>query len=341
MISVREKISKWIPSKSDDNKLKDYMIKLYTSFLSVDLSSMFDHFSKRVNKIEYNFVESAITSGAMCFFGSLTMSISQLGCINNIDELFTFAACYILTDHYLDDNTILMKDKKETIRQINNFISNDQGLGSGGNGKGLGNGQDNGTDHTQNTQINSPIIKVVADNYISLVSKIPTSEKYLRKMFQAEVKTMYLQTHSDLDRNTYLKISEWKGGLFTNAIQSILELEVTQADYDLGACIQLIDDILDINDDIYLGINTIVTHDYKTYGNLDKILIYTINSIDKLDKKYNIFKIILTWGFTLAVHNNREKYTKEMVEMMDDFIYYQKSTTKNNLGAWMTEQMGR
>lgn len=299
---VRDKIRKWIPSKSDDNKLKYDMIKLYTLFSSTDLSPLFNHFSNRVNKIKYDFMDSAITSGAMCFFGSLTMSICQLGYINNIEELFTFTACYILTDHYLDDNTVMLSDKRKTIEQINDFVNK------------VGNGDNK--DH----EIDNHIISVVADNYINLITKIPSSEKYLREMFQAEVKTMYLQRQRDLDRNTYLEICEWKGGLFTNAIQSILELEVTQSDYDLGSCIQLIDDILDVNDDIYLGINTIVTHDYETYGNLDKILIYTIERIDKLDNKYNIFKIILAWGFTLAVHNNREKYTNEMVNMMDDFI---------------------
>lgn len=323
MDSLYKKINKWIPSKSDDAKSRSTMVQFYVAILGVDLSSFFEEFSERISRIEYDFVESAITSGAMCFFGSLVMSLTQLGYINNIEELFTFAACYILTDHYLDDNTVVMENKVNTIHQINKFIDMVK----------------NHQNHHNKIRIDSPIIKVVAKNYISMVTKIPSSERYLREVFQAEVKTMYLQTHDNLDRDTYLEISEWKGGLFCNAIQAILELEVTQAEYDLGACIQLVDDILDIEDDMSLGISTIVTHDYKVYGNLDRLLMYTVDRIDNLDRKYNLFKVILCWGLTLSIHNNREKYSKSMIDMMDNFIYYKPTTTKRSLIVWMKEKL--
>ena len=326
MDSLYEKINRWIPSKSDDTESRSQLIQLYKLGLATDFSPIFRQFGNRIQDMKYDFLQSAITSGAMCFFASLVMSICQLGYINNIDELFTFAACYILTDHYLDDNKILMVEKVNTIRQINKFID---AVGP----------VKNSISFSDNIRINSPIIRVVAKNYVNMVTNIPNSEQHLREVFHAEVKTMYLQTHSELDRNTYLEICEWKGGLFCNAIQAILGLDITLAEYDLGACIQLVDDIMDIEDDIKLGINTIATHDYRTYGNLDKLVVYMVNRIDKLDRKYTAFKTILYIGFTLAVHNNREKYSSKMLELMENFIYFKPTTTKKNMIVWLKDKI--
>jgi hypothetical protein len=168
-----------------------------------------------------------------------------------------------------------------------------------------------------------------------MINKIPKSEYHLKKMFRVEVETMYLQNRSDLSREKYLEISEWKGGLFSNAIHSILQLNITSAEYDLGSAIQLMDDILDIEDDINLGINTIATYDYKTYGNLDKLLIYVINKVDNLHKIYTLFKPVLYLGLAWAVHNNKNMYTSEMVKIMDHYIYYQENTTKKNMILWL------
>lgn len=315
-----EKINRWIPSKYYDNKDRNSLLYLYSIMLGMDFSPLFKQYNQRIKTLEYDFMESVIASGAMCFFGSLLMSICQLGYVKNINNLFTFAACYILTDHYIDDNNVSSDDKKRTIEDINTFVNNiDLGI--------------------KDIYINDKTIRDVAEKYISMINKIPSSHYHLKKMFQVEIETMYLQSKDNLSREKYLEISEWKGGLFCNAIQSILELEVTSAEYSLGSLIQGVDDIFDIEDDIHLGINTIATHDYKVYGNLDKILSYCINKTDELDKKYNIFKPVLYLGLAWAVHNNKNMYTPEMVNMMDHFIYYRETTTKKNMILWMKDSI--
>ena len=318
---VYERISRWIPSKYDDIKGRNSLMYLYTTTLGLNFSPLFRQYNNRIKMLKYDFVESVIASGAMCFFGSLLMSLCQIGRVKNIDDLFTFAACYILTDHYIDDNTISKSDKAKTIAEINSFI-------------------DSISPNTDNEiPIESEIIQAVAANYIKLINKIPESNYHLKKMFRVEVETMYLQSNSNLSREKYIELSEWKGGLFCNAIQSILELEVTQAEYDLGAAIQLMDDILDVEDDLHLGINTAATYDYKTYGNLDKIMEYVVGKVDELDAKYTVFKPVLYLGLTWAVHNSRSLYSDEMVKIMDHFIYYQPTTTKNNMIMWMKESI--
>lgn len=315
MDSIYEKIQRWIPAKSDRANAHNLLLRLYTFSLGIDFSPALNQFRKRIQEINYDFTEGAKSSGAICFFGSVIMSLLQLGYINNMEELFTFSSCYILTDHYLDDATITMEKKIKTIKQINIFIKN------------VG-------ENTEMEQIDSPLIRAVADKYIEMVTKIPGSEPHLKELFHAEVKTMYLQTHDNLDRDTYLDICEWKGGLTCNAIQSLLGLEITNSEYTLGACIQLVDDMLDINDDIHLNINTIATYDYQKDGNLDRLLIYTVNRIDEMENRYAFFKPILFLGLVLAVHTNRDKYSSEIIKIINPFIHYSPSTTKDGLFEW-------
>ena len=312
MNSIYDKIQIWIPSKSDETNINSLLLKLYTFTLGVDFSPVINQFQERIKDVKYDFAEGETSSGAICFFGSIIMSLLQLGYINNMDELFTLSSCYILTDHYLDDDTISMEKKISTIKQINKFINNT----------------------SEDETIDSPIIQAVADKYISMVTRLPESEPHLKELFHAEVKTMYLQTNDNLDRDKYLEICEWKGGLTCNAIQALLGLEITDAEYTLGACIQLVDDMLDINDDISLKINSIATHDYKEDGNLDKLMVYTVNRIFNMDRRYNFFKPILLLGMILAIHTNRDKYSEEAIKTIEPFIHYNPATTKDGLFKW-------
>ncbi len=300
---IHEKLEKWIPSKNKQPETDNILFKFYSFAAGIDFSPIIKKFKERIDKINYKFAYGAKASGAVCFFGSSLMSLVQLGYIKNVDKLLTFSSCYMLIDHYLDDDTISMKDKTRTISQINKFIE----------------GNYNKTDNT--------IIKLVADKYIEMES--PKTSVHLKNLFKAEVKTMRLQTKANLNRETYLQICEIKGGLTCNAIQSLIGLDITGDEYILGSCIQLVDDILDIDDDISLNINTIATHDYRKLGNLDNILVYTINKIDNMNNKYNLFKPILYLGLMMAIHTNTDKFSDEMIEIISPFIHYESSSDKD------------
>lgn len=314
MSSVHEdiyfKIRKWLPSKTESH-VNSLLLEIYCFSLNIDFSSALNQFRHRIKEIKYNFVEGGTSSGAICFFGAIIMSLLQTGCIKNMDELFTFSSCYILTDHYLDDDTISLAAKKEAIRQISSFINLDPGK-----------------------DIDHEIIRTVSERYQRMVSKIPGSVDHLKKLFQAEVESMYLQSQADLTRDQYLSICERKGGLTCVAIQSLLELEISPAEDVLGQNIQLTDDLLDIEDDIKAGIHTIATHDLRTEGNLDKLLIYTIDKIDEMSSRYNFFKPVLFLGLLLAVHVNRDKYSSAMLETIQPFIHYSPTTTKEGIIKW-------
>ena len=323
---ISEKIEKWIPSKLDQTNINNLLLKIYTFSLGIDFSPVICQFNNRIKEINYNFLPGSTSSGAICFFGSIIMSLLQVGRINNIEELFTFSSCYILTDHYLDDDTISMNDKIDTIKKITKFIGDNKP-------------QTVKPQTVKSQTIDSPIIQAVADKYIKMITNIPNSNHYLKELFRAEVKTMHLQTQNNLSRDEYLYICEWKGGLTCNAIQSLIGLEITDTEYILGACIQLVDDMLDINDDIKLKINSIATYDYRKDGKLDKLLIYTVNRIDNMNRKYNFFKPILLLGLILAVHTNRDKYSSEMLNIIEPYVHYDHETTKDELFGWFQHKI--
>lgn len=311
---ISSKIQKWVPAKNGTNS-NNLLSEIYYFSLRVDFSSALNHFRNRIKEIKYNFVDGATSSGAVCFFGSIIMSLLQLGYVKNIDELFTFSSCYILLDHYLDDDTISLADKKEAIKQISSFIN--------------GNTSEN----------NHEIIRTVAERYQRMVTKIPTAVEHLKALFQIEVESMHLQSNPNLTREQYLSICERKGGLTCVAIQALLELEVSSTDKILGEIIQICDDTADIEDDIAANIHTIATHDFKTKGNLDDLLIYCVDKIDELDNKYNFFKPILLLGLIFAVHINQDKYTPQMLEIIEPFIHYNPGTTKEKIVKWFQHKL--
>ena len=183
MDETYRKIGRWIPSKYGNVRDRNSLLYLYSMTLGIDFSPLFRQYNQRIQKLEYDFMESVIASGAMCFFGSILMSLCQIGYVKNIEDLFTFAACYILTDHYIDDNTISPKDKKNTIKDITMFLEDTNNI----------------------NLIRNKTMRDVASKYITMIEKTPESHEHLKRMFEVEIETMYLQATDNLSREKYLE----------------------------------------------------------------------------------------------------------------------------------------
>lgn len=290
-IDTIEKIHKWVPSKYDKFRDVDNLCNILST---TDYSSVVSQFKSRNT---FAFADSVMVSGSVCFFGALMMSFCQLGYISNMDNLFLLSSCYMILDNYLDDDTISITDKTKTIQELNIFII-----------RGSYN-----TNVVSSNNSKESIVGAICDIYAKMIT--PSNEVHLKELFLAEVKTMYLQRSPNLNWDDYLHISEWKGGLTCNAIQSIIGLTVTQNEYDLGACIQLVDDMMDLEDDNKMGINTIVTYSYKN-NLMDKLFHYIVNKIDTLNKKYNLFKPILYLGLLLSVNLTSDKLKNKLQQFI-------------------------
>ena len=201
------------------------------------------------------------------------------GKIQYIEELFRYSTLYLILDHYIDDLEASEIGKRNLIKVLSKAIRN----------KGKTNIED-----LKDSRINDMI-----DGFNIIIRKTPNALPSLRQIYEEQIKTYRLQTIPNLTREEYLSCSLDKGGYTVQAIESLLGLCSTEEAYDLGACIQLDDDLRDVTSDMKNKINTIATHDYRVNGNLNDLALYAATRIDLLTEEYWLFKAIL---MTCLVH---------------------------------------
>lgn len=251
-----------------------------------------------------------LSSGFFFFCGGILLKICEVGKITLIEDIFDFMILYMLVDHYLDNKDINDTLKNRNLHYMHLLIENPHLIDS---------------IHHQNDC--APFIINLVKIYNNLSQKYPHSLSSLKKIFYAEVEGIKIQKNPHLPRNKYLDICEKKGGLTTQAVQSIIGVSPDQYGYDVGACVQLVDDILDVNGDIENGIHTIATHELKTNKSLDQLIYYTVNKIYHLSNKYNILKppMMMILIYVVRMKNN---YTNTLREK---FQKYPISTYKNDV----------
>lgn len=299
-------ISKWLPVNyiHTDNDINNFL----KDTLDMDFSPYLDAFMERIDAVDYEFNDNSLVSGFVCFIGSVLMSLLQQGSVDKLDDLFTFSSCYMLMDHYLDDKDIDKKEKSKLIADIASLmVLKDE------------------------SKISSPIIKLVAKKYLSMIKNNPQAKKQFNHLFKAEVKCFKLQSKDNLSEKEYMRIAEWKGGATCTTIQSLLELPITNHELLLGAVIQLVDDMIDLDEDLESGIHTIATFHIKEYESLEPLFIQTIRRIGEMSCKYNFFKPILVLGAMFGIYNHSEWVSDDILIAIDPYIPYKPTTTKEKM----------
>ena len=213
--------------------------------------------------------EAALTSGGVAVYGSMAVSLFETYKICNIDHLFAFTSLYMLTDTWLDDPNISKQSKIKVGALLADVIEKPRLITT------------------------SPVLYILSKNLLKLVTDIPASHKWLKEAYYSEMKSAIIQHLPNLSWSVYLGLAEWKGGTMVQCMQAIAGAEPDRYGYMVGACIQLIDDIHDIDEDIEEGIETIAIHVNKKYGCLDPLLYYTVHLIDQFAVKHTIFKPFL------------------------------------------------
>jgi len=313
LFKMEKVLEKWLFPKNTPNVTLD---ALYLQLKNNDFTPVIKAFTDRLETIPYSFSKSEQVSGSICFFGGVFTSLLNYGYIENIDGLFTFALCYMLIDHFLDDNTINAEEKDKCMKEIYIFMATGE-------------------------KCENKLINAAADRYLKLVAEVPKCQEYIMKLFKSELEGAKVQSSNKLDREIYLRIAEEKGGLTAAVIGSIIGLNSEKEKREslrLGAVIQLVDDFLDFHDDYTLNIYTLVRYDLEK-GNLDEYVKYTIEKIDELSNVYNFFKPILSLGIILSVHDNPGCISDELNELLKNYDIFDKNTTKYTLIDWFHDKL--
>lgn len=299
---------KWILKKDFPD-----LDKLYKEIKEVDFNPLIKAFTSRLEKIPCNFSKSEQVSGSICFFGGVFTSLLYYGYIEEMEGLFTFALCYMLIDHFLDDDKISIEEKEKSMKEIYGFI-------------------------TKGVISENRLIQAAADRYLSLVERVPKCKEYVIRLFKSELEGVKIQRQNNLSREIYLKIAEEKGGLTAATIGSIIGLTEESESMKLGALIQYVDDLIDIEDDTRLDIMTLARYDLRNDG-LDRYIYDSMIKIENLSNVYNFFKPILMQGLILGIHDNPTAVSESLFLILLSYDTFSADISKNSLNEWFHEKL--
>lgn len=130
---------------------------------------------------------------------------------------------------------------------------------------------------------------------------------------------MSIYQHSDksISKEDLMKITFAKGGISGLAVIFIMapnmDEKTQKSIYELGAVLQLIDDISDIDEDLEIGIKTLPNQKLISYKELKELYFGTVNNlIDKLEidpKKPNSTLDMLCWFTDLMLEKRFSKFS--------------------------------
>lgn len=319
---------------------KEGLNSFYEKIKNIDFSAPINAFICRLSRLPYKFSKSEQVSGSICFFGGVFTSLLHHGYIKNIEHLFTFAFCYMLIDHFLDDDSISSTSKERSMKKIFSILCF--------SGVSVEENTGEQKDEDGDLVISEEIIK----RYRDMIEDTSCLEE-IKELFRAELEGSKICKNKNWERDIYFNNACEKGGYTALVIGRIIgikkeDLEGSEGALRLGSLIQLVDDFLDISDDISLGIYTLIQYDID-HGNLDEYIIYCLEEINSLPDTYNFFKPILTLGVVLGLHDllknvvseeKRDSFlSSELQELLSPYMIFDSETSKDTLNEWFHEKL--
>lgn len=310
--------NEWLRMEKDGMKDHSWIIDIYAKMIEPHAEEL-----GFLDDMEHS--EEVLTSGLFCFLGQLIFYYSQYGTqsipgqdpsrtlLSRIQTIFDFSLLYIHVDHYLDNVKLNPEEKSATLGQMFLLI------------------------HDPTCMPAPPRMEGLVEAYRRLLEDSPEAKDVLIKLFMTEVACIKLQTDSTLSRQDYIHITEIKGGRTATAIQAILGDKLTPEGYQIGACVQLLDDLMDVYADLDAGVWTLATHDLKKYGILDNYLLYTARRIVGLDSRFTIFKFLMMEILTYSIsqHDCFSPTIKRRLRSSMHLRYDKGSKMMNIVNSWL------
>ena len=288
IISVNE----WI--QSNEGMMKDNIV------FDFYMDEIKDHIPYLTKLTSDKCDECILTSGLFCFVGQLLLYITQYGLWNKnvLADITDFTLLYLYADYYMDN---VMKD------DINLNMMKEMIL-----------------DPYKHSSI--PGLDNMVLCYRGIIERHTDKEDICKErminVFMCEVEGIMYQNNPNLDENEYMKIACKKGGATTIAIQSMFNRskEYDIQIHNLGAIIQLIDDMMDVEVDISNNINTIATHIMNKDSVMDRLWLETAERIDRIEEPFLLFKVCMLEGL-LYVLNIEDYFSNNLRSKFSQYIH--------------------
>lgn len=236
-----------------------------------------------------------LASGIVFFYGCLFYIMHFPGWGRYIEDIFLYDLLYILVDHYIDDIRIDDALKQQAITQMFILIANP----------------------LAELPFIDPVLKTIAEVYHKLITHRPSTKSSINKLFLAEIESLQIQRSGEWSREKYYEIALKKGGCTMHVVQNIvgdIDPEITQASFNIGCIMQLIDDCADVQTDIQNNIHTIATHELRLNGNLDNIWVDIVDRIAHIDRRFTIFIILYNIFAIYLPDRLAQNYSPELLQ---------------------------
>lgn len=333
-IELQHMIQQWtVPIRMKDisyiNREFRRKNRIWEYFLSQYTSRLLPHISDLGIDTGQEHSEELLMSGLFCFVGQCLQYYSQFGLNNNLhdspecvieyimDIAIDFVLLYLHVDHYLDDIKVDITNKIATIDQMLILIY----------------------DPDKISTLSLSGMNNLVSSYKRLLNINPNAKSALIDLFKTEASSIMFQRNSNASREEYLKMAEIKGGKTCIAIQALFNADIKNGAYELGACVQLLDDMLDVYNDQRQNIHTIATYDLKHNNSLDRLCLYTARKIYSLNSIYTIFKVLMYEILTYIVtrHTCFSKRLKRRLLPYTHIHHFDETTLRTLITEWMMD----
>jgi hypothetical protein len=269
---------KWLPPITEDDKTSIWeAIHLGTPWGTGFIRNYVEKIYPYLDSIrDKSRLVETLVSGCAFYYASLLFIMHYPNWASYQRGAFLLNVLYILVDHYIDSIDITQATKQQALSQMYFILGNPAAIDT--------------------IEVIDDSLYTITKVYVEFIQLHPSAQGALFELFNQEATGMIVQASDRCSRETYMTIAEKKGGCTLNVLHSIVTGSTRQSNevYEIGVCMQLLDDMLDVTDDIANKINTIATHDLQHDGHLDLLWTDTMRRILMLDSKFVIFIIVYT-----------------------------------------------
>jgi hypothetical protein len=232
--------------------------------------------------------KEAISTAVFTIFGIYCYCLLRGVEIN--EECFQFVLLYVNLDYALDDKSNLNK-AKEIIKDIDNYLN----------------------DKLDQTKQLNEISKSSIDIISRLESKV--SREQLKKTFFEEVNSVKVQSR-ETDLDELRRSCFYKSKVCIDFVSQLVGVEEKYS-FSMGKCLQLFDDLFDIDIDRKQNIFTYTISILEKNGNVDQIVKEIIDECENI--KYCYVKIF--FYYSMVIYCSSSPYVSEKL-LQEAQIYY-------------------
>lgn len=283
-------------------------LKIYSILQSAPVSELFHQYLHMV--AEYlkrypRFIPCLIDEpgillgGAACYYGTHALALAQNLSPPTDGRICRLTFLYMIVDSLLDRPDVPTETRDHFKSIIGNLLKSDNLS------------PDSFIAQLRLGETNDPFLLMVLKEVYILFKECPEARQSLKNLFKAELLSSEIQSKSYHSRDMYLEIAKEKGGLTVIALQALIGGPLTPDIHRLGAIIQYLDDLLDVDEDVADGNMTIATYDLVINGNLNSLIDLVESEIEKLPDSLKFFRQAFRIGM-VYVKSRKFHYLREI-----------------------------